>query len=64
MNKTDLEESVLSSLEQLKQTSVEEEQQEIIVEKLPVIKSSDYDFESKRFFFDEIYFQNSKIIKM
>ena len=66
MNNTNLEQSVVSSLQILKQSVLQEEPpQEINIEKLPLfIKSSDFDFESKRFYFDEIYFQNSKIIKM
>lgn len=39
-------------------------EEQICVDKLPVFKTTDFDFESKRFYFDEIYFQNSKIIKM
>ena len=48
--------------------SVEEQEQEAIsIEKLPVfenIPNTHFDFESKKFYFDDIYFANSKIIRM
>ena len=71
-----LESSVLSKLQKLKnelneenKDSVNEQQEEepISIEKLPVfenISNTHFDFESKRFYFDDIYFSNSKIIRM
>lgn len=70
-----LESSVLTNLKILKnelneekKDSVEEQEQEAIsIEKLPIfenISNTHFDFESKKFFFDDIYFANSKIIRM
>ena len=70
-----LESSVLTNLKILKNElnedkidSVEEQEQEAIsIEKLPVfenISNTHFDFESKKFYFDDIYFANSKIIRM
>lgn len=70
-----LEKDILSNLNILKDSAKNEqkddaeevEEEAISVEKLPIfenIAKTNFDFESKRFYFDEIYFQNSKLIKM
>jgi hypothetical protein len=73
-----LENAVLSNLEILKssvkkeQMSTENEEKKadpeesILIEKLQMfenIVNTNFDFESHRYFFDDIYFQNSKLIK-
>ncbi len=73
-----LENAVLNNLEILKssvkkeQISIENEEKKadteesISIEKLQMfenIVNTNFDFESHRYFFDDIYFQNSKLIK-
>lgn len=73
-----LENAVLSNLEILKssvkkeQMSTENEEKKadpeesILIEELQMfenIVNTNFDFESHRYFFDDIYFQNSKLIK-
>ncbi len=58
-----------NELNEEKKDSVNEQEEEepISIEKLPVfekILNTHFDFESKRFYFDDIYFSNSKIIRM
>ena len=73
-----LENAILNNLEILK-SSVEKEQksteneekkadteESISIEKLQMFENvvnTNFDFESHRYFFDDIYFQNSKLIK-
>ncbi len=76
--KNNLENAVLNNLEILKSSvkkekiSTENEEKKadteesISIEKLQMfenIVNTNFDFESHRYFFDDIYFQNSKLIK-
>jgi hypothetical protein len=68
--------AILSNLEKLKQESYsiagatdenEQKESEKLAEKLTrvtEVKRSDFDFESKRLFFDDVYFKSSKIFRV